>query len=200
MDGPATTRPASPTGSATDGPPPPSVPPPATATGPVEPPPPPPVALTQALTRAQIDVLWDTYWASHGSRSGGTGGGPTPDLDPNDLFLQVSNRGVVCSLPTVELPCGGHWSATFVLPPALQQVGVHDLQSSALSQYSSMSESGPLYSADPNDCGHGAGSLGPGSLEVLTIDATQVRFRLQLESPFFDTDPSSVYTALRCPQ
>src|SRR5512139_3467520 len=46
-----------------------------------------------ALTRAQLDVLWDEYWQNNdpsGSSSSVGGGG---DLNPDDLFLRASDLG-----------------------------------------------------------------------------------------------------------
>ncbi|MEJ7734603.1 MAG: hypothetical protein WKG00_36085 [Polyangiaceae bacterium] len=149
-----------------------------------------------ANTRAQIDVLWEEYWEQHGGDSGSTSGssGGTP-LDPNDLFLRAADVGVSCGSPTVELDCGSHWQVTLVLPPALQQVGVYDLSSDALVQYSSMFETGP---DDGPECWAGGGSLGAGTLEITAIDATHVDFVLTLDEAF-DSDPSGTYSAPRCP-
>ncbi len=58
-----------------------------------------------ALTRAQMDVLWDRYWESQGDVGGssGSGGGDGPALDPDDLFLRASDLGVSCGSPTTHL-------------------------------------------------------------------------------------------------
>jgi len=149
-----------------------------------------------AHTRAQIDVLWEEYWEQHGGggfTSGSSGGTP---LDPNDLLLRASDVGVSCGSPTVELDCGSHWQVTLVLPPALQQVGLYDLSSDALVQYSSMSETGPDEGSD--ECWGGGGSIGAGTLEITAIDATQVDFVLTVDDAF-DSDPSGTYSAPRCP-
>lgn len=165
-----------------------------TSTGPAA-----PTLPAVALTRAQLDVLWDQYWSTHdpSGSSGSTGGGPA--LDPNDLFLRVSDQGVSCGSPTTDLPCGGHYALSIGVPSSLQQVGVYDLQSPELSQYSYMEESGTLQSNDPNDCGWGGGSLFDGTLEILSIDATEVHFRVTTTGGIWDTNPSGDYTAPRCP-
>jgi hypothetical protein len=150
-----------------------------------------------AMTRAQSDALWEEYWENNdpsGSTSSTGGGG----LDPNDLFIQLSNLGASCGSPFVELPCGGNWSATLVLPPALQQVGVYDLSSPELVMYSSMTETGAPYSPTPGDCSWGGGSTGPGTLEILSITATEVQFQLEMDS-LWEANPNGVYTAPRCP-
>lgn len=153
-----------------------------------------------ANTRAELDVLWDQYWQQNGGASGGTtsssGGEP---LDPNDLFVRISDVGVSCNSPTVELPCGEHWSLTLGIPSAIQQVGVYDLQNSPVSLYSSMSETGEPYSSTPGDCGFGGGSLGPGSLEILSISAQEVHLKLSMQPTGFVVDPSGDYIVPRCP-
>lgn len=150
-----------------------------------------------ALTRAEMDVLWEEYWESQ-DPSGATtsvGGG---NLDPNDLFLRTSDVGVSCGSPTVTLPCGGHHEVRLVVPPALQQVGVYDLEDPLLVAYSSMSETGELNSNDPEDCSWGGGSTGPGTLEIIAIDATEVHFKVTLAGGLWESDPSGEFVAPRC--
>jgi hypothetical protein len=152
-----------------------------------------------AYTRAQNDVLWDEYWASQGSSGGSTSGSSGGNnLDPNDLFLRLSDLGVACTSPTTELSCGGHYEMTLVLPQALQAVGVYDLEDPQLIAYSSMSESGDLNSSDPNDCPWGGGSVGSGSLEIISINDAEVRFKVSLAGSLWSSDPSGEYTAPRC--
>jgi hypothetical protein len=153
-----------------------------------------------AYTRAQNDVLWDEYWASQGSSGGGStsGGSGGDNLDPNDLFLRISDMGVMCSSPATDLSCGGHYELTLVLPPALQKVGVYDLEDPQLVAYSSMSETGDLNSADPEDCPGGGGSLGQGSVEIIAINDAEVRFKVSMGGSIWSTDPSGDYTAPRC--
>ncbi|XYH97732.1 hypothetical protein ACMHYB_59930 [Sorangium sp. So ce1128] len=153
-----------------------------------------------ALTRAQLDVLWDEYWESQGDvgTSGSTGGGAA-ELDPNDLFLRASDLGVSCGSPHTHLTCGGHWQLSIALPSAYQHVGVYDLDDPELTRYSSMSETGQPNSSRPDECSGGGGSIGPGTLEILAIDETEVRFRVTMGS-FWESDPSGEYTAPRCPR
>lgn len=151
-----------------------------------------------AMTRAQLDVLWDAYWAENGGGTSSSSSGGAP-LDPNDLFVQISDLGTSCGSPTVELSCGGHWSVSIGIPPALQQVGVYDLQDPLLSMYSSMSETADASPGDPADCGWGGGSMGPGTLEILSITSDAIHFQLTMEPFVFDADPSGEYTAPRCP-
>ncbi|MEJ7729564.1 MAG: hypothetical protein WKG00_10135 [Polyangiaceae bacterium] len=148
-----------------------------------------------ALTRAQLDVLWDEYWDENGGSSGSTTGssGGTP-LDPNDLVLHFSDLGVSCGSPTVDLGCG-HWHAYLVLPPALQQVGVYDLADPAIMQFSVISDTFP--DDGTGRCGGGSGPVEPGTLEITAISDTQVDFVVTASVPF--SDPSGTYSAPRCP-
>jgi hypothetical protein len=151
-----------------------------------------------AMTRAQLDVRWDEYWANEAASSGTvTVGGGNDNLDPNDLFLEISNQGASCSAPTTALSCGGNWSLSVALPPSYQAVGIYDLEDPAIAAYSTMSESGALNSANPEDCSWGGGSLGSGTLEVLSIDGQEIHFVVTMNS-FLDADPSGEYTAIVC--
>jgi hypothetical protein len=152
-----------------------------------------------ALTRAQNDILWDEYWAENDPSGGTSSAGGGGDLNPDDLFLHLSDLGVSCGSPTVELACGGHYQLTLVLPPALQQVGVYDLEDPQILQYSGMSETGEMNSPNPGDCPWGGGSLGSGTIEIFSIDDTEVRFELNLADGIWDADPSAQYIAPRCP-
>lgn len=152
-----------------------------------------------AMSRAELDALWDAYWEEQGELSGSSsssGGGG--DLDPNDMFIRVSDLGASCSSPTTDLPCGGHWSVSLALPPAYQAVGVYDLEDPRIAQYSHMTESGEPYSPQPDDCGFGGGTIGSGTIEIVSITDDAVEFVLTLEQTFWNADPSGLYTAARC--
>ena len=146
-----------------------------------------------AQTRAQLELLW----AAEENGTTGTTGGDFPELDPDDLFLKISDLGAVCSEAHIALSCGQHWSLSIALPPVYQAVGVYDLNDPLIAQYSSMSETGEPYSPAPEDCSWGGGSILGGSIEVLAIDENAVRFRVDV-TPTFETNPSGVYTAVRC--
>jgi hypothetical protein len=152
-----------------------------------------------AMTRAQSDAAWAAYWASHGGEPGSSSASGGGGLDPNDLFLRVSDLGVSCGSPTTDLPCGGHWDMTLVLPSGSQKVGVYNLEDPALEQYSVLSETGAPNSTVAGDCPAGGGSLGSGTVEIVFIDETQVKFQLTVTNPLSDSDPSGMYTAARCP-
>jgi hypothetical protein len=151
-----------------------------------------------AMTRARLDQLWDEYWANHPSGSSANSGGG-PALDPNDLFIRLSDLGASCGSPTAELTCGGHWQVSVALPPAYQQVGLYDLEDPSILSYSYMSETGQPNSPAPDDCSWGGGSLGSGTIEIISIDQAKVRFRLILSGGIWTSDPSGEYTAARCP-
>ena len=143
-------------------------------------------------TRAQLDALYaaDPEFGTSGS----TTGDPL-DLNPADLFLEVSDLGPVCTSAHTLLSCGGHWALTIALPPESQAVGVYDLEDL---WYSSMSETTELNSARPDDCGWGGGTIGSGTIEVLAIDESEVRFRVDMHDSLWTGNPNGEYTAIRC--
>jgi hypothetical protein len=146
-----------------------------------------PEMLAMAITRAQLEVLLDTgYFTS--------GGG----FDPDELFLKLSDIGVSCGEASVLLPCGFHWSVSISLPPALQAVGVYDLESPQIT--AGKSETSELHEdpIDAEDCAWGGGGLS-GTLEILAIDDSTVHFRLTVSNSIAETDPSGEYVAPRCP-
>jgi hypothetical protein len=88
----------------------------------------------------------------------------------------------------------------FGVPPALQAVGIYDLESPELSQYSGIAETWDLHEDPygPDDCAQGFGAVS-GTLEILAIDDSAVRFRVTLVDSVWKTDPSGEYVAPRCP-
>src|SRR5690349_9502697 len=46
-----------------------------------------------ALTRAQLDILWDEYWANQDPSGSSVSVGGGGDLNPDDLFLRISDLG-----------------------------------------------------------------------------------------------------------
>ncbi|MFO0758839.1 MAG: hypothetical protein U0359_20270 [Byssovorax sp.] len=151
-----------------------------------------------AMSRAKNEQLWDDYWATHGGGSSSSSSSGGNDLDPNDLFLHISDLGTSCSSPTTELSCGGHWEVTLVVPPAMQHPGTIALDDPALVQYSIMSETGPADPGMSGECSWGGGSLGSGTLELISLDDAEVRFHVTLTGSTWDNDPSGEYTAIRC--
>ncbi len=118
------------------------------------------------------------------------------DVDPNMLYLIVGKHGSTCSDPYGSYECGSElkWFASIGLPPDLQKSGVISLAEPGL--ISSFSVTGP---ADEfGSCWGGGGSFMDGTIEITSIDDTQVSFVLANTSDFdFDADGS--YTAARCP-
>ncbi|MDC3960259.1 hypothetical protein [Polyangium jinanense] len=155
-----------------------------------------PDSLAVALTRAQLDVLWDEYWANHDPSGSSSSAGGVPELNPDDLFLRISDLGASCNSPTTDLGCG-HWQLSIALPPALQQVGVYNLDSPELLAYSHFSETGEPYSPAPDDCSFGGGTIGAGTLEILSIDENEVHFRIDAE--YWGEKANGEYIAPRCP-
>lgn len=148
------------------------------------------------MTRAQLDVLWEEYWKNQPSVTTVSVGG-SADLDPNDLFIRISDLGASCSSPMTKLSCGGHWELSLAIPPELQAVGTYDLEDPRIMAYSGMSETGVPYSS-PDDCSWGGGSIGSGTLEIVSITANEIEIVVTMDS-FWDADPSGVYRAPRCP-
>jgi len=118
-------------------------------------------------------------------------------LDPNTLYLKISNQGLLCSEPNIEFECGPDvaWEVSISIPPALQKVGVIPLSDTSLISY--FSDSGPNIDA-PQDCWGGGGSFIDGTLEITNIDATSVSFTLS-NTTSFDFNADGSYVAPLCP-
>lgn len=141
-----------------------------------------------ALYRSQVPDV-----SGGGENSTSTGGGT--DLDPNDLFVIISNHGLTCVDPYGSYACG-NWRVAIVIPPALQVPGVLDLHSPELLNYSGFSVSGP--DDGSGNCYGGGGSFYDGTVEIVSLDATQVVVRFEgTDTSEFDVD--GVHTAIRCP-
>ncbi len=142
-----------------------------------------PAMPAMAITRAQLEVLLE----DSGYGSGGS-------FDPDELFLKLSDIGVSCGEASVLLPCGFHWSVSISLPPALQAVGVYDLESPQIT--AGKSETSELHEdpIDEEDCSWGGGGIS-GTLEILAIDDSSVHFRLTVSNSIVETDPSGEYVA-----
>ena len=144
----------------------------------------------KALTGAQQNALEDQYWNTTYGEAG-----PGSYIDSNDLYLHISDLGVSCAYPPPSLPCGSHYDMSFALSPALQQVGVYDLDSTK----TAVQQVGHIPGGDPMVCYYFSSFPSGGSLEIISIDPTQVHFRLSITAPLFDTDPSGEFIATRCP-
>jgi hypothetical protein len=130
------------------------------------------------------------------AEGGGTGGGGVPDDSTiaNKLFLFLGDHAPACSSPFASMGCGSHWQISIPLAPAYQTPGKYALEWEGIG--ASFSVTGP---DEPNSaCWGGGGSFFGGTVEILSIDETEVRFRLS-GTPDTDFHADGDYTAPRCP-
>ena len=74
----------------------------------------------------------------------------------------------------------------------------HNLADWPIAHYSVFSETTEDYVA-PDDYSWGGDGLGAGTIEVLEVEESEVRFRIAVESLMWGADPDGEYTALSCP-
>jgi len=143
-----------------------------------------------AMTMAQRQAL-----LNGGNAAVSTTGSGQEDGD--DLWVVISDTAMVCSEFPPFPECGGHWDVDFVLPRAMQQVGTYEPEWFGYS-YSAEAEDPSL----PDICGGGggSGSIDGRIVEVLEIDATQIRFRLHSDPAFIDDEINGIYTVPLCPR
>ncbi|WP_437963504.1 hypothetical protein WMF04_27680 [Sorangium sp. So ce260] len=141
-----------------------------------------------ALFRSQ---LFEPDPSDGSGSSVSVGGGPT--LDPNDLFVLIGTRELSCADPSFHFICGT-WEVSISIPPALQVPGVIPLDTPGLGTYFSVA--GP--DRGGGDCYGGGGSFFDGTIEIVSIDAEKVVFRLE-DTSTFEFDANGEHTALRCP-
>ena len=104
-----------------------------------------------------------------GGSSGSSGG---DDLDPNTLFIHLSDQDFTCKDPSAILQCGPHWGVTIVLPPEHQSPGVYAFGPGEIIGFfteTAMDEGG-------DQCAFGGGTWS-GTLEIVAIDDTLVEGR-----------------------
>jgi len=137
-----------------------------------------------ALLYSQFPV--DPGTGGTGNSSVATGGGP----DPNTLFVLISDPGAsaTCADP-YSYPCDNHWQVSVGIPPAYQKVGTLQLSDPQFLSY---------YSISLTCNSGGGGSFDSGTMEILSIDATQVTVRFQ-NTDTFDIDANGDHVASRCP-
>jgi hypothetical protein len=159
---------------------------------PVDPPPSAPAAI--AILASQMGDGGGGGASGSSSSSGGGG------VDPSTLYLELGVPAPTCANPNPALPCGGSYTVAIGLPPALQQPGTLSLDNPSIISF--MGESGPLNdpAQGPDDCPGGGGSFF-GTLEIESIDATEVVFRLSGTDPIdlVGVSVDGEYTAPRCP-
>ncbi|XXT16468.1 hypothetical protein WME94_40170 [Sorangium sp. So ce429] len=121
--------------------------------------------------------------------SSATGGGPSPA--PDDLYVLIGAPALSCADP---YPGCDAWHVRFIIPPAAQVPGVYTLNGQDLT--SSFGVNGPDTGEDT--CTAFGGTFAPGTLEIVSIDATKVVVRLS-GTDTHGFDASGEYTAARCP-
>ena len=119
--------------------------------------------------------------------------GGEPAHDPQALVVELSTLDNTCEDPNPSMPCGEHASITLIIEPDQQQVGTYIL----FEQVDAFSfATGPIQSADPEDCWGGGGTLG-GVLEILAIDENHIAGRLT-ETDSFDFDADVAFSVPIC--
>lgn len=118
---------------------------------------------------------WSTTAVTSGSDSGNSGtGGDTGTYEPtpDTLVVQLSTGADDCADPHASLACGGYWTLTVFVPPALQLPGTYDLAAdlAGIVTISGDEDEGPT-------CSFGAGLL-EGSAELFEVSPQQVTGRL----------------------
>ncbi|WP_437775883.1 hypothetical protein [Sorangium sp. So ce1097] len=120
-------------------------------------------------------------------------GGPSPA--PDELYVLIGSEAQSCTAPQTAVACG-NWRTELIIPPASQVPGIYPLDGRYLT--SSFYQSGP--ESGNGTCWQAGGTFGPGTLEIVSIDATEVVIRLSGDptgTGEFDIDGE--YTAIRCP-
>ncbi len=123
-----------------------------------------------AIAMLASQVFWYTGTGGEGTASSSSGGG----VDPNTLFIMVGTPAPACHIPLVTFGCGLDFEVSIGIPPELQQPGTLSL--TAPGMISTFSESGP--ESGGGNCFPGGGSFKDGTIEIVSIDDTQVVFTL----------------------
>jgi hypothetical protein len=116
--------------------------------------------------------------------------------DPNALYVVVGSAAS-CSNPLANIDCSGGARLVFALPPSLQTTGMLGLYDPALEATYSVA-------GDPGtpDCGATGGGFTSGLVDVRSVDATAITFRVFGSYSFsgmrsFELD--GLYAATICP-
>jgi hypothetical protein len=118
--------------------------------------------------RANLAMLYSelTIQSDHPGLAEAISGDSTP-IDPQSLLLFLSDRNHVCTNPFgFDEGCAGQYLITIALPPALQAVGTYPLNHLAAISYNG------------DDCSTHFTSYWDGTIEALSISATEVIFKL----------------------
>ena len=144
-----------------------------------------------ANTWAQMKVLEEAWCKELGDPPGCVYTPPVPPAD-EDLFLRFTDLDLACDDPTVQFAgCESHWYVQMYVPVSAQQVGTHELGTSAIGAGFQETFAG-------DECDSYIGHLPVGTLELTAIEADRVDFVLEVDPPFA-ADPSGTYSALCCP-
>ncbi|MBZ5712186.1 hypothetical protein [Nannocystis pusilla] len=145
---------------------------------------------TLAYTQGQIPPEPDPTGESS---SGGTGGEP---VDPDTLYVRLSNQVATCADPNVGIECGNNWEVTIRIPTAFQTPGLYHLAGTDVT--GTAMETGA--EEEPDLCSFGGGTFSA-SFELISVDAQEVVGRLcHVDGPFFDNNVNleGSFTAQRC--
>ncbi|HEU5076954.1 MAG TPA: hypothetical protein VFU02_22345 [Polyangiaceae bacterium] len=153
-----------------------------------------------AMTRAQRQVLLDQRDDPSSALTTVTSGVSTTGSgqeDADDLWVVISNTALRCD-EYPQLPmCGGHWEVNLMLTESMQQVGIHDLAGEWFGQSYSAEADDPSM---PAVCGGGGGGgISCGTFEMLEINESEIRFRLDADPWAVDEDIAGIYTISLCP-
>lgn len=145
---------------------------------------------TLAYTQGQIPPEPDPTGESS---SGGTGGEP---VDPDTLYVRLSNQVATCADPNAGIECGNNWEVTIRIPTAFQTPGLYHLAGADVT--GTAMETGP--EDEPDLCAFGGGTFSA-SFELIAVDGQEVTGRLcHVDWPFFDNNVNleGSFTAQRC--
>ncbi len=120
----------------------------------------------------------------------GSGGhnGPAPDT----LFIKISNQELSCADPSERVGDCGYWQAQFQLPTELQAPGIYTLEElRGFMLFNSADDSSGF-------CGGGGGSFWDGTVEITSIDKSQVTGFITGSSTW-EFDVNGPFVAHRCP-
>lgn len=124
-------------------------------------------AATLAYTYAQLPP-----WEPEPGDTGFGSGGDDPGIDPDTLYLRLSNKVATCSDLEGGLGCGAHWELSIRVPPAYQVPGIYHLAGPQV--FGTVMETGP---DEGGTCWGGGGTIN-GTLEIISVDDKEVKARL----------------------
>ncbi|MEM9457180.1 MAG: hypothetical protein AAGF11_23585 [Myxococcota bacterium] len=126
-----------------------------------------------------------------GGDTGGSGGDPGSEIDPDSLLVVVTNGAATCKEPFAANECGTRWSVSFTLAPEQQQPGTYSLWDDLNGGFSVTGEPYP-----EGDCSWGGGSL-EGMIDIFEVDGNVVRGEIY-DAQAFDFDANMTFDAASC--